>query len=238
MMDISYANLSVTTGQAKYQSVNQNKKSPSNDAFRRKMSNGDIYIKAPPKKSWAEVDKIPCKYALKSEGAISWHWHAPGAEYRFYHAAESTDENPVIVARGVDEHGKFFEEKIDVRKIDPYDTNILELQALERFKPGDFKSINYYLGADLPEIQERFDFIAGIQEMIEACKELRLTEQVTMDKEDMDFVLSFTGSTARPYRHTVNKKNLELYSRAARERMAAGMAKKCSKEFLDEFWEK
>ena len=238
MMDISYGNYSVTTGQAKYQPVNQNGKSSSNDTFRTKISKEDMYIKAVPEKSWAEVDKIPCKYALKSEKATRWHWHAPGAEYRFYHAAESTDENPVMVVRGIDEHGKFFEEKIDVRKIDPYNTNLLEIQALEHFKPGDFKSISCYFGADTPEIQERFDFVAGIQEMIEACNGLHLTEQVIMHREDMDFVLGFTGITARPYQYTVNKKNLELYSRAARERMVAGMAKRCQRDFTDEFWKK
>ena len=136
MIGISYGNYAMTAGQTKYQTANKSKKSNENDGFGAKLINGQYYIKVKRNEkncdfpTFEEVDKIPAKYAVKEDGLLAMCWRNPGAEYRLYQAAESTDENPVVIARGVDEHGKLFEEKIDVRQINPYNTNHLELDAL------------------------------------------------------------------------------------------------------------
>ncbi len=260
MIGISYGNYnSMTAGQTKYQAANREKRSSGKDSFGTKVSNQEHYIRAPRDGSWAtcpEVDKIPSKYALKDGEAITWNWQERGVEYRLFHAAESTDENPVVVARGVDEQGKLFEEKIDVRQIDPYNTTCIELQALRYFKPEGhwlYNPYELYEGYEFQGIHERFDFIAGARKRIVDCNKVHLSKEAANWKEDIDLVLSFTGAPARPDKtgndfqldtdslsHFVreNERNLELYSSAAKERLIYGMAKKCSEELSDMLWKK
>ena len=102
MVGISYGSYSSAAGQLQYQAANSSKKSSRNGTYGTNVSHEERYIKTVSRGNFetcAEVDKIPCKYALKDEKAIGWHWKAPGIEYRFFHAAESTEENPVLVLR-------------------------------------------------------------------------------------------------------------------------------------------
>ena len=248
MVAISYGNYSLTAGQRKYQTANSNKKYSGKNGFGTKVSNENRNIKT----VWngkfetcAEVDKIPCKYELKDEKAFAWCWKSPGIEYRFFHAAESTEENPVLVARCVDEHGKLFEEKIDVKQIDPYNTTPLEIDALAYFKPGEYHTISTssLYGKEDVGINERFDFVAMIRERLASCSRLHLSKEAAWHEKDLDFVLGFTENRTRADRignhielgpdifsdfAEENKRKLELYSEAARERMISGMARKCS----------
>ena len=187
MIGISYGNALLTAGQRKYQTANSNRKYSGKGGFGTKVPNEERYIKTVSRGNFetcAEVDKIPCKYALKDEKAIGWHWKAPGIEYRFFHAAESTEENPVLVARGVDEHGKLFEEKIAVKQIDPYNTTPLEIDALSYFRPGEHYSISTYnLYGKEPGINERFDYVARTQERLASCNRLHLSEEAAWNKK-------------------------------------------------------
>ena len=87
MIGISYGNALLTAGQRKYQTANSNRKYSGKGGFGTKVPNEERYIKTVSRGNFetcAEVDKIPCKYALKDEKAIGWHWKAPGIEYRFF----------------------------------------------------------------------------------------------------------------------------------------------------------
>ena len=248
MVGIFYGSYSSAAGQLKHQAANSSKKSSRNGTYGTNVFHEERYIKTVSRGNFetcAEVDKIPCKYALKDEKAIGWHWKAPGIEYRFFHAAESTEENPVLVARCVDEHGKLFEEKIDVKQIDPYNTTPLEIDALAYFKPGEYHTISTssLYGKEDVGINERFDFVARIRERLASCSRLHLSKEAAWHEKDLDFVLGFTENRTRADRignhielgpdifsdfAEENKRKLELYSEAARERMISGMARKCS----------
>ena len=257
MIGVSYGNYTMTAGQTKYQTAKNNKNSSENDGFGTRLVNGQYYINVVRDKdncdflTFGEVDKIPGKYALKDGEPLGMHWRDSGAEYRFFHAAESTEENPILVARGVDEHGKLFEEKIDLRQINPYNTNQLEIDALSYFKPGEYKTIVTPFGSKDLGLQDRFDFITDYQRDIRACRRLNLRKEAAWLQEEVDFLLSFTNGSARPNKigsaYTVdadflagfadeNSRNLELYSSAVRERMISGMARKCSEELSDMLW--
>ena len=261
MIGISYGNYnSMTAGQTRYQTADRNKKSSGEVSFGTKISNQEHYISAPRDGSWAtcpEIDKIPSKYELKDGGAFAWCWHGEEVEYRFFHAAESTEENPVLVVRGVDEHGKLFEEKIDVRQIDPYNMTCLELEALSHCRPGEHMYISnpyeLYAGYEDQGIHARFDFITGAQQRIVDCNRLRFSKEAADWKKDMDFILNFTGNLTGTNKTEIgfkidteslshfareNERNLELYSSAAKERLIYSMAKKCSEELSDMLWEK
>ncbi len=248
MMNIACGNYSLAAGQQQYQSLNRSEKSTPNSAFKTKMSGEEHYIKAKPDGRWttcAEVDRIPSKYALKSERAFVWGWYEPGIEYRLFHAAESTEENPVVIVRGVDEHQKLFEERIDVRNINPHNTSVLELNVLQGFNPKGYQGFGYWR-MDAPGFRERFDYLTGVQEAIEDYKSARCFDDVASRQEEMEFILDYTGNRALLDRKGVSlehyakemKRNLELYSQAARERMIASMSARCSEELSDLFWEK
>ena len=257
MIGISNGSYPMTAGQTKYQTAKNNKNSSENDGFGTRLVNGQYYINVVRDKdncdflTFGEVDKIPGKYALKDGEPLGMHWRDSEAEYRFFHAAESTEENPILVARGVDEHGKLFEEKIDLRQINPYNTNQLEIDALSYFKPGEYKTIMSPFGSKSLELQDRFDFITDYQRDIRACRRLNLRKEAAWLQEEVDFLLSFTNGGARPNKigsaYTVdadfladfadeNSRNLELYSSAVRERMISGMARKCSEELSEMLW--
>ncbi len=238
MISTTYGNY---TGQAKYPIVKQSEKKNPNKAFKTGFSNEDGCIRFTTN---VEVDRIPSKYALKDDDAITWHWYQSGEEYRFFYAAESTDENPVLVVRGVDGQGKLFEEKIDVRQIDPHNITVLEIQALEHFKPGECKWISYHYGTETRELQERFDYVAVAHKYIAACKRGGYAQSAAHRKEELDFICSFTGSSSESGMNAFslddfleeNKKNLELCANLARERLIAGMSKRCSEELSDLLW--
>ena len=83
MVGIFYGSYSSAAGQLKHQAANSSKKSSRNGTYGTNVFHEERYIKTVSRGNFetcAEVDKIPCKYALKDEKAIGWHWKAPGIE--------------------------------------------------------------------------------------------------------------------------------------------------------------
>lgn len=220
---VSCKNYFASSGQSRYQTVSQ--RSGPNDSFKIRVTDHAAYIEqttAGRGVTWEDVEKIPGKYALKDGNSISVYHSTGDCGYKFYHAAESTEEYPVLVAKGVDEHGTYFEEKINVKQINPYDTSTLELQALAHFKPGEYKSVsNPYdcMYGQEKGLRERFNFVAGAQTLIHAWRRIGHAGQAGQWNDELNFLLGYTENI---------KRNLELYCNAAMERLAAGMAKRCS----------
>lgn len=253
MIDISYRNYSSATNQSTYQSMNRNSRN-SNDVFKTKTSGNAVYIEQTSVGkglSWDDVKKIPGKYALKDGNSLSVYHSTGNCGYKFYHAAESTEDYPVLVAKGVDEYGKYFEEKINVKQINPYNTSTLELQALAHFKPGEFKTMsNPYdcIQGQEKGLRERFNFVAGAQSLTNAWRRIGHAGQAAQWNDELNFLLSYTENTANAgnieNKYQVNttlfgsiseeyKQNMELYCNAAMERLAASMTKNCSEDLLD-----
>ena len=53
-----------------------------------------------------------------------------GRQYELNYAEDSTDENPIVIAKGNDEYGRQFEERIYINDIDPNHASYLEMAAL------------------------------------------------------------------------------------------------------------
>ena len=68
-----------------------------------------------------------------------------GLSYCLKYADDSTDENPVVLAKGVDENGKEFEQRIYINDVDPSNATVVEMRALEAHykveKQGGFTSL-------------------------------------------------------------------------------------------------
>ena len=54
-----------------------------------------------------------------------------GLSFYIKYAEESTEEDPVVVAKGVDEYGEEFEQTIHLNKINPRCATVVEMHALE-----------------------------------------------------------------------------------------------------------
>lgn len=252
MVNISGRNYSLGTNQSEYRAVNRGGGNNSKDTYKTKVAGNTVYIEDTSAGNDGNWNKIPGKYALKEDGYIAYIYNGPGSEYKLFYAAESTDERPVMVAKGVDEYGMYFEEKIDVKNINPYNMNRIELDALSYCKPEErgMMSTPYscMAGQRERELRERFNYVGGAQTLIKAWSRNGYAGQAAQWNAELNFVLGYTENTARAigaeedYKVNTdlytsiseeNKRNMELYCSAARERMAAGIAKRCSEELLD-----
>ena len=224
MIDISYRNYSSITDRSRYQTSNGNRKNSSGDVFKTRISGNAIYVEQISRESaldWEDLKKIPGKYALKDGNSISVYHSTGNCGYKFFHAAESTDDYPVLVAKGVDWQGKYFEEKINVKQIDPYNTSTLELQALAHFKPGHEMIGNPYdcMQGQEKGLRERFSFVSGAQTLINAWKRIGHAGQAAQWRDELNFLLSYTENTVRA-------------GSAAKERLVTSIAKKCSEDLF------
>ena len=58
------------------------------------------------------------KVYLKTDDMLFSGGNGTGLSFYIKYAEESTDDNPVVIAKGIDENGKEFEEKININDID------------------------------------------------------------------------------------------------------------------------
>lgn len=88
MIGVSYGSYPMMSGQTKYQTANNNKKSNGNHSFGTKLINGEYYIHVARDENvrnystFPEVDKIRSKYALKENRPLGRHWNL-GLQDRF-----------------------------------------------------------------------------------------------------------------------------------------------------------
>lgn len=193
--------------------------------------------------TWEQVDKLPGYYELKDGSPLSWMGIEPDLEFRFYHAAESTEGDPVLVARGADGQGRVFEQKIHLNRINPYNATRMEMKALTTYYKSENKDISipfldYY---ENPKMDDRFDYINSLRSAISASRTLGFVRQARQYEDDIDFLLRVTKNQASPNTAGLNaakdKRNLELCTSAARERFLSNLSRKCSDEDLSEqFW--
>ncbi len=84
------------------------------------------------------------------------------------YAEESTEEDPVVVAKGVDEYGEEFEQTIHINKINPNYATIVEMRALEAHtgveKQNGFTSLPMETGN--MGLHERRNFMDMFQKQI------------------------------------------------------------------------
>lgn len=97
-----------------------------------------------------------------------------GLSYCLKYADDSTDENPVVLAKGVDENGKEFKQRIYINDVDPSNVTVVEMRALEAHykveKQGGFTSLP--LEAGNMGLNDRRDFISMFKECIEDLNKL------------------------------------------------------------------
>lgn len=97
-----------------------------------------------------------------------------GLSFYIKYAEESTEDNPVVIAKGVDENGKKFEEKININDIKLRNASYVEMSALEAYYNVDRGNS---LSSFPPEtgcmgLNERCDLISSFEKVIRDMNKL------------------------------------------------------------------
>jgi len=119
--------------------------------------------------------------------------------YCLKYADDSTDENPVVLAKGVDENGKEFEQRIYINDVDPSSATVVEMRALEAHykvqKQGGFTSLP--LEAGNMGLNDRRDFISMFKECIEDLNKLGRFDLSLLWTKSMDAYLDLTSANSK-----------------------------------------
>lgn len=155
--------------------------------------------KAPVEKTFNAVE-TPKVYQIFTTDNMLWTGgNGTGLSYCLKYADESTDENPVVLAKGVDENGKEFERKIYINDVNPSNATVVEMRALEAHykveKQGGFTSLP--LEAGNMGLNDRRDFISMFKKSIEDLKKLGKFDLSLLWMKSMDTYLNLTSSNSK-----------------------------------------
>ncbi|MDE7423099.1 MAG: hypothetical protein K2N51_05325 [Lachnospiraceae bacterium] len=81
------------------------------------------------------VASVPKTYQVYMMGDDMLYSGGNGTGLSFYikYAEDSTEDDPTVIAKGVDENGDEFEQTIHINKINPKSATIVEMRALEAY---------------------------------------------------------------------------------------------------------
>ena len=122
-----------------------------------------------------------------------------GLSYCLKYADDSTDENPVVLAKGVDENGKEFEQRIYINDVNPSNATVVEMRALEAHykveKQGGFTSLP--LEAGNMGLNDRRDFISMFKKSIEDLNKLGRFDLSLLWTKSMDTYLNLPNANSK-----------------------------------------
>jgi hypothetical protein len=114
------------------------------------------------------------KVYLKTDDMLFSGGNGTGLSFYIKYAEESTEDNPVVIAKGVDENGKEFEEKININDINLRNASYVEMSALEAYynvdKGNSLSSFPQETGC--MGLNDRCDFISSFEKVIQDMNKL------------------------------------------------------------------
>ena len=114
------------------------------------------------------------KVYLKTDDMLFSGGNGTGLSFYIKYAEESTEDNPVVIAKGVDENGKEFEEKININDINLRNTSYVEMSALEAYynvdKGNSLSSFPQETGC--MGLNDRCDLISSFEKVIQDMNKL------------------------------------------------------------------
>ena len=105
---------------------------------------------------------------LKKDDMLYSGGNGTGLSFYLKYADDSTEDNPRILAKGVDENGDEFEQIIDVKKVNPGNATLPEMRALEAYSgaPKRFGLSSLPMGTENVGLNQRQDFIDAFKKNI------------------------------------------------------------------------
>jgi len=103
------------------------------------------------------------KVYMKTDDMLYSGGNGSGLSFYIKYAEGSTEEEPTVIAKGVDENGKEFEQTISINEIDPRSATVVEMCALEAYldvdKNGGLSSLPNDPSLGNMGLHDRADFI-------------------------------------------------------------------------------
>lgn len=148
---------------------------------------------------------------MKTDDMLYSGGNGTGLSFYIKYADSSTEDDPTVVAKGVDEHGNDFEQTIHINKINPECATLVEMRALEAYlgvdKNGGLSSLPPETGK--MGLHDRADFMELFQKQIHDMRVLKQGNaaayyQYSMQeyadfmnqKSDSDSSFTFAGAQA------------------------------------------
>ena len=109
---------------------------------------------------------------MKTDDMLYSGGNGTGLSFYIKYADGSTEDDPTVIAKGVDENGNEFEQTIHINKVNPKSATVVEMRALEAHmgvkKLGGFTSLPLETGA--MGLNDRMDFMDMFQKQISDMK--------------------------------------------------------------------
>ena len=124
------------------------------------------------------VASVPKTYQVYMMGDDMLYSGGNGTGLSFYikYAEDSTQDDPTMIAKGVDENGDEFEQTIHINKINPKSATIVEMRALEAYTGVEkqFRFTSLPLETGTMRLNDRRDFMDMFKNTI---SDMRLLSQ-------------------------------------------------------------
>ena len=105
---------------------------------------------------------------MKTDDMLYSGGNGTGLSFYIKYAEDSTEDDPTVIAKGVDENGDEFEQTIHINKVNPKCATVVEMRALEAHmgvkQLGGFTSLPMEAGA--MGLNDRTDFMDMFQKQI------------------------------------------------------------------------
>lgn len=116
------------------------------------------------------------KVYMKTDDMLYSGGNGSGLSFYIKYAENSTKEDPTVVAKGVDENGKEFEQIIHINDINPRHATVVQMHALEAYlgvdKNGGLSSLPHDPSPGNMGLYDRADFIEMFRNSIRDMKTL------------------------------------------------------------------
>ena len=100
----------------------------------------------------AQVNNVadtPKVYNIFTDEDMIWTGgNGTGLSYYLKYAEDSTEDDPTIIAKGVDENGDEFEKTIHINEVNPKSATVVEMRALEAHMGGGKEAGRLYFPSD------------------------------------------------------------------------------------------
>lgn len=144
-----------------------------------------------------QVNNIAAKKGLtvymKTDDMLFSGGNGTGLSFYIKYAEGSTKDDPTVIAKGIDENGKEFEQTIHINKINPKNATIVEMRALEAYtgveKKGGFTSLPMETGE--MGLNDRKDFMDMFRNAISDMNLLRQKKTAAYYQYSMQVYLDF-----------------------------------------------
>lgn len=114
--------------------------------------------------------------------------YGTGLRFDLYYEENSPEDNPVIIAKGIDEHGERFERRFAVKEIDPLNATSVEMWGWAYYQSNTGNDLEPLKFIDSDQLNDRTDYIAQLKEYININAEIGMHNNVIYYQRCLDFL--------------------------------------------------